>query len=104
MPEIISAISWGYNSQFVLAYSFYTKNGWFPVFGKNNDNDWEKLSDYGCIFKVNGPATYDSFTLVNEILKDNNLPKYIYLIMFYGYSETNTSSMGFLFAPYLSFA
>lgn len=104
LPESISVISWNYDSQFELAYNFYTRNGIFPVFDKNNDKNWEKLPDYGCVFKVNGSATYGNFTVVNEILNDKKLSKDIQLIMFYGDSKADTSQMGFQFRPHLSFA
>lgn len=103
-PKSISVISWNYDSQIELAYNFYKRNGRFPVFDKNKDNEWEKLPDYGCVFKVNGSATYGNFSVVNEILKDDVLPKDIQLIMFYGDSKTDTTSMGFQFTPHLSFA
>lgn len=103
-PQSISVISWNYDSQFELAYNFYTKNGRFPVFDKNKDDEWQPLLDFGCVFKVNGSATYGNFSVVNEILRDNELSKDIQLIMFYGDSKADTSSMGFQFTPHLSFA
>lgn len=104
LPKDISVVSWNYDSQFELAYNFYTRNGKFPVFDKNNDNEWEVLPNYGCVFKVNGSATYGNFSVVNEILKDDKLPKDIQLIIFYGDSKADTSQMGFQFTPHLSFA
>lgn len=104
LPQSISVISWNYDFQFELAYNFYTKNGRFPVFDKNKDDEWERLPDYGCVFKVNGSATYGNFSVANEILKDNELPKDIQLIMFYWDSKADTSSLGFQFTPHLSFA
>lgn len=103
-PQSISVISWNYDSQFELAYSFYTKNGKFPVFDKNKDDEWEHLPDYGSVFKVNGSATYGNFSVVNVILNDNKLSKDIQLIMFYGDSKADTRSLGFQFKPHLSFA
>lgn len=103
-PQNISVISWNYDSQFELAYNFYTKNGRFPVFDKNKDDEWQQLPEYGCVFKVNGSATYGNFSVVNEILKDTELPMDIQLIIFYGDSKADTSSMGFQFTPHLSFA
>lgn len=104
LPQSISVISWNYDSQFELAYNFYTRNGRFPIFDKNKDDEWEQLPNHGCVFKVNGSATYGNFSVANEILKDNELPKDIQLIMFYGDSKADTSSLGFQFTPHLSFA
>lgn len=104
LSKNISVISWNYDSQFELAYNFFTRNGKFPVFDKNKDDEWEQLPDYGCVFKVNGSATYGNFSVVNEILTDEKLPKDIQLIMFYGDSKADTSQMGFQFKPHLSFA
>lgn len=104
LPKDISVVSWNYDSQFELAYNFYTRNGRFSVFDKNNDDEWEDLPQYGCVFKVNGSATYGNFSVVNEILKDDKMPRGIQLIIFYGDSKADTSQLGFQFTPHLSFA
>lgn len=104
LPQSISFISWNYDSQFELAYSYYSKNGKFPVYDKNQDNTWVKLPEYGCVFKVNGSATYGDFSVVNEILEYDELPNDIQLIMFYGDSKADTKSLGYQFTPHLSFA
>jgi hypothetical protein len=104
LPENISVVSWNYDSQFELTYRYYTKNGSFPVFDKNSDIDWSKVPNYGCIFKVNGSATFMNMSVVNNILADDKLPKDIQLIMFYEDSKVDTSQLGYQFRPHLSFA
>lgn len=103
-PKEISVISWNYDSQFEIAYRYYSSNGTLPIYEKNIEGDIPPLKDYGRIFKVNGSANIGDFNLVNFIFKDVKVKPIIQLIEYYGHLNADTSEMGFQFCSHLSFA
>lgn len=103
-PKDVSVISWNYDSQFEIAYRYYSANGSLPIYEKNLDGEFPPLKDVGRIFKVNGSANFGDFNMVNEIIKDVNVKPIIQLIEYYGHLNVDTSQMGFQFRSHLSFA
>lgn len=103
-PKEISVISWNYDSQFEIAYKYYSANGNLPIYEKNVDGGFPELKDFGRIFKVNGSANIGDFNVVNTIIKDVNVHPMIQLIEYYGHLYADTSAMGFQFRSHLSFA
>jgi hypothetical protein len=103
-PKELSVISWNYDSQFEIAYKYYSQNGTLPIYEKNANGEFPQLKDSGRIFKVNGSANFGDFNLVNSIIKDGSVLPIIQLIEYYGLLKTDTSSMGFNFRSHLSFA
>lgn len=103
LPKELSVISWNYDSQFEMAYRFYSRKQSLPIYEKNT-TDWEVLSEWGRIFKVNGSASFADISVVRNILEDNELPKIIQLIMFYHDVSVDTSGCGYQFTNHLSFA
>lgn len=103
-PKEISVISWNYDSQFEIAYSYYSPNGKLPVFEKNAEDKYPMSNNFGRIFKVNGSANIGDFNIVNAIIKEANVHPIIQLIEYYGHLFADTSAMGFQFRSHLSFA
>lgn len=103
LPKELSVISWNYDSQFEMAYSFYSKNGSLPIYEKNMSS-WNDLSNWGRIFKVNGSASFADISVVKNIIEDNDLPQMLQLVMFYHNVCADTSAFGFQFRNHLSFA
>ena len=104
LPPHISVISWNYDSQFELAYRYYTKNGTLAIYDKNKDGIWDKLKDFGRIFKVNGSATFSNINDLLNIIDDSTIPQGIQLLMFYGDALADTSQLGVQFKSHVSFA
>ncbi|MBQ0088225.1 MAG: hypothetical protein KBT27_02695 [Prevotellaceae bacterium] len=104
IPKDISILSWNYDSQFEIAYRYYSKNGRLPIYDKNITKDFSKLSENGRIFKLNGSANFGDFTAVNFINDDTNLEPILQVILYYGNLVADTSSLGYQFASKLSFA
>lgn len=103
-PKDISVISWNYDSQFEIAYRYYTPNGELPIYEKRVDGVFPYLEDFGRIFKVNGSANFGDFNAVNTILKDVDIEPIVQLIEYYGNLYADTSELGFQVSSHLSFA
>ena len=103
-PRDISVVSWNYDSQFEIAYRYYSPNGTLPIYEKKVDDIFPPLKDHGRIFKVNGSANFGDFNAVNAIIKNNEVEPIIQLIEYYGDLYKDTSELGFQFHSHLSFA
>lgn len=103
-PKELSVISWNYDSQFEIAYKYYSPNGTLPIYEKNVDGNFPPLKETGRIFKINGSANFDNFNLVNAIIKNVDVDPIIQLIEYYGCLYVDTSALGFQFRSHLSFA
>ena len=103
-PRDISVISWNYDSQFEIAYRYYSPNGTLPIYEKKVDGEFPDFKDFGRIFKVNGSATFGDFNAVSTIAKDIDVEPIVQLIEYYGNLYPDTSELGFQFCSHLSFA
>ena len=103
-PKEVSIISWNYDSQFEIAYKYYTTNGSLPIFEKNADGDLSQKKETGRIFKVNGSANFGDFNLVNSISKNGSVSPIIQLIECYSNLYADTGMLGFQLNSHLSFA
>lgn len=103
-PKDISVISWNYDSQFEIAYRYYSPNGTLPIYEKKVDGEFPDFKDFGRIFKVNGSATFGDFNAVSTIAKDIDVEPIVQLIEYYGNLYADTSELGFQFCSHLSFA
>ena len=56
LPKGISIVSWNYDSQIENAYKAYNHDGKLPLFEKNIQGEWPKLTNSGRIVKINGSA------------------------------------------------
>ena len=105
IPESISFISWNYDSQIENAYKAYNHDGKLPLFEKNIQGEWPKLTNSGRIVKINGSATFDDRSTIQYIREDEmNMPAALQVIEFYHDSQVDTSGIGLDFKTHLSFA
>jgi hypothetical protein len=102
-PKDISVISWNYDSQFEMAFKYYSSES-LPIYEKNVEGGFPKLNDSGRIFKVNGSATFGNFTAVTNISKDSAVPPILQLIMVYSDLTAGAEPSRYQFLNHLSFA
>lgn len=104
LPKDISVISWNYDSQMETAFEAYRKRPELTVFEKNIQGDWPILPNKGCLFKVNGSATFANSQIVSVIKQYSEPSIAVQLIQLYSNTMADTTSMGFQFKTHLSFA
>lgn len=105
LPKGISIVSWNYDSQIENAYKAYNHDGKLPLFEKNIQGEWPKLTNSGRIVKINGSATFEDKSTIQYIKEDEeNMPAALQVIEFYHDSQVDTSGIGLYFKTHLSFA
>lgn len=104
LPKDINIISWNYDSQLEIAYGAYRQNQELPIFEKNIEGQWPEMPDCGCVFKVNGSATFADRSVVKSIIADKTIETALQLICYYSFVKSDTTQLGFQYNTHLSFA
>ena len=105
IPSDISILSWNYDAQIETAYNAYNAKGRVPVLEKNIQGEWPALPNGGCLFKINGSASFVDLPIIDLIKSDeDNMAIPLQLVEFYHNSYVDTSDLGVDFKTHLSFA
>lgn len=105
LPKDISIISWNYDSQIEMAYNAYNPNNSLIILEKNRQGEWPTHNNTGCVFKINGTASYVDSSIVSLIKdEERNLSPALQLIELYHRCHVGSYGLEIEFKTHVSFS